>query len=104
MIPAITLMAAYLHAYEKDMGFTKSRINRIMKGMAVRHGYKWQNIELLVKARAEDIAGVVSAVTILYDDKGNPRAGLVDMGKINEYKRVVAEFSEAIHTFRRCEK
>ncbi|GEM_PF-7059180 len=94
MTPAITLMAFCYYVY-KDLGFTKSRINKIMRGMAKEHGYKWENVELLVKARAEDVAAMQEAVTPLFTADGIPVAGLVDMDKLNQYKHVAQEMNEA---------
>jgi len=94
MTPAITLMAFCYYIY-KDSGFTKSQVNRIMKGMAAEHGYKWENIKLLVKARAEDVAELMKAVIPLFDANGIPIAGLVDRHRFNQYKHVAQEMNEA---------
>jgi len=94
MTPAITLMA-FCYSVYKDSGFTKSQINKIMRGMAKEHGYKWENIKLLVKARAQDVGELLQAVTPLFDANGKPVAGLVDMDRFNQYKHVAQEMNEA---------
>jgi len=92
--PAITLMA-FSYYMQQDDGLERKQINRTMRRQAKEHGYKWENIELLVKSRVEDIAMLMQSVTPLFDENGTPVAGLVDRNKFNRQSQVAKELIEA---------